>query len=206
MHWRGRSEEAMDSRRGVRLAAAVLLLALAGCAAPTAKTQPPTPPPPSPAAATTPEQPATTSPPNATLALPSPPPAPVPAPGEPQRTTKDEGFIEEPALKDVLFEAGHTEIGRNGTIVMRSNARWLIEHAGNLILIEGHSDYTGTPEANLALGERRARAAMDFLVKAGVSETRIQMVSYGSDRPLCPQRTETCAARNRRAHFLVKPE
>ncbi len=58
----------------------------------------------------------------------------------------------------------------------------------------------------MAMGERRALAARDFLVKAGVSETRLQIVSHGSDRPVCPQKTEACAARNRRVHFLVKSQ
>jgi peptidoglycan-associated lipoprotein len=112
--------------------------------------------------------------------------------------------VEEPALKDVLFEPGHTKIGPQGTAIMKSNAGWLIEHADSAVLIEGHSDWKGTHEANMAIGERRAQAARSFLVKAGVSETRIQIVSYGSDRPLCPQKMAACAARNRRVHFLVK--
>jgi len=108
-----------------------------------------------------------------------------------------------PALKDVFFESGHTEIGRQGTVIMRGNAGWLIEHSTVLVLIEGHSDWKGPADANMAVGERRALAARDFLVKAGVSDSRIQVVSHGSERPVCPQRTEACAARNRRVHFLV---
>jgi peptidoglycan-associated lipoprotein len=114
--------------------------------------------------------------------------------------------VEEPALKDVLFEPGHTEIGRQGTVVMKNNAGWLIEHPTTEVLIEGHTDWKGTADANMAVGERRAMAAKDFLVKAGISETRIQIVSLGSDRPVCPQKTEACAARNRRVHFLVKSQ
>jgi peptidoglycan-associated lipoprotein len=114
--------------------------------------------------------------------------------------------VEEPALKDVFFDPGHTEIGHQGTIIMKSNAGWLIEHSDTAILIEGHTDWKGTAEANMAVGERRAQAAKDFLVKAGVSENRIYVVSYGSDRPICQQKTEACAARNRRVHFLVKSQ
>ena len=89
---------------------------------------------------------------------------------------------------------------------MRDNARWLLENQGYLVLIEGHTDYRGTREANLAIGERRAKAAMNFLAKEGVPETRLQTISYGSDRPVCAERTEACAAKNRRVHFLVKPQ
>jgi peptidoglycan-associated lipoprotein len=106
----------------------------------------------------------------------------------------------------VFFDAGHTDIGRQGAVIMKSNAGWLTEHSDRLVLIEGHTDYKGTPEANIVVAERRAIAAKDFLVKAGVTETRIKVVSYGSDRPVCPQKTEACAARNRRVHFLVKPQ
>jgi peptidoglycan-associated lipoprotein len=58
----------------------------------------------------------------------------------------------------------------------------------------------------MAVGERRAKAAMDFLIKAGVSASRIQVVSHGSDQPVCPEKTEACAAKNRRVHFRVKPQ
>ena len=89
---------------------------------------------------------------------------------------------------------------------MKGNAGWLIEHKTAVVLIEGHTDWKGTPESNTAVGERRAVAARDFLLQAGVSETRIQIVSYGSERPVCPQKTEACAARNRSVHFLVKSQ
>jgi peptidoglycan-associated lipoprotein len=193
------------SHRGWQVLRVVLLLSLAGCAEKTASTaQAPTspapPPPPSVEQPAPPPRPSPAPP----VASPSPPP-PAPAPAQPPRSTTQE-FVEEPALKDVFFEPGHTEIGRQGTVIMKSNAGWLIEHAAATILIEGHTDWKGTPQANMAVGERRAQAARDFLVKAGVSETRIQIVSQGSDRPVCPQKTEACAARNRRIHFLVKSQ
>jgi len=114
--------------------------------------------------------------------------------------------VEETALKDVYFDAGHTDIGRQGAVIMKVNAGWLTEHADMAVLIEGHTDWKGSHDANMAVGERRAEAARDFLVKEGVNETRIQIVSYGSDRPVCTQKTDSCAARNRRVHFLVKSQ
>ena len=197
------------SHRGWQVLLVVLLLTLVGCAKQTATTaQAPTSPapPPRPSVETAPsEQPAPPPRPSPAppVASPSPPP-PSPAPAQPPTTAHE--FVEEPALKDVFFESGHTEIGRQGTVIMKSNAGWLIEHASAAVLIEGHTDWKGTPQANMAVGERRAQAARDFLVKAGVSETRIQIVSHGSDHPLCPQKTEACAARNRRVHFLVKSQ
>ena len=196
----------MSTRRGWSLGLALLLFTLAGCAkqtVPIESAAPPASPAPPPAAAAPPERP--TPPPPVVAPTPPPPLAAAPAPSAPPRASS-QGFVEEPALKDVLFDAGHTDIGRQGLVIMKANAGWLTEHADRLVLIEGHSDYQGTAEANKVVGERRATAAKDYLVKAGVSETRIQTVSYGSERPVCTQKTAACAARNRRVHFLVKPQ
>jgi peptidoglycan-associated lipoprotein len=114
-------------------------------------------------------------------------------------------FAEQPGMTDVLFDAGHVAIGRHGIEIMLRNAQWLAEHPDYLVLIEGHSDYRGTPEANKALGQQRAKAAMDFFVRVGIAQSRIQTVTYGSDRPVCFEKTDACAAKNRRVHFLVKP-
>jgi peptidoglycan-associated lipoprotein len=72
------------------------------------------------------------------------------------------------------------------------------------VLIEGHCDERGTAEYNLALGERRAKAAMSYLVAHGVEASRVTIVSYGKERPLCTDRAEACWARNRRDMFLTK--
>ncbi len=73
-----------------------------------------------------------------------------------------------------------------------------------LLLIEGHTDERGTSEYNLVLGERRASAAMSYLVARGVQAGRITILSYGKERPLCSTHDEACWAQNRRAHFLVR--
>ena len=69
------------------------------------------------------------------------------------------------------------------------------------ITVEGHCDERGIVEYNLALGERRAKAAYDYLVSLGVPADRLKTVSYGKEIPLCQESTEDCWARNRRAHF-----
>ena len=71
------------------------------------------------------------------------------------------------------------------------------------ISIQGHADERGSVEYNLALGERRARAAYDYLVSLGVAPDRLKTVSYGKEIPLCTDSNETCWARNRRDHFEV---
>ena len=82
---------------------------------------------------------------------------------------------------------------------------WLKSNASNLVLIEGHCDERGTNEYNLALGERRAKATMNYLVSQGIQANRITIISYGEERPVCNEKTEACWAKNRRANFLVKP-
>ena len=113
-------------------------------------------------------------------------------------------FADEPALKDVFFDPGQNGIGRVGATVIRNNARWLVGNPGCLILIEGHSDPKGTRESNRAAGEQRAMAAATALVKQGVPGTRMWTVSHGSERPVCREMTDACAAKNRRVHFKIK--
>jgi peptidoglycan-associated lipoprotein len=75
-----------------------------------------------------------------------------------------------------------------------------------LILIEGHCDERGTNEYNLALGERRAKTTMSYLVAQGIAATRFTIISYGEERQFCTEKNEECWAKNRRAHFLVKAQ
>jgi len=69
--------------------------------------------------------------------------------------------------------------------------------------LEGHCDERGTNEYNLALGDRRAKAVKDYLVSLGVASGRIDVISYGEEKPVCKEQSEDCWAKNRRAHFIV---
>jgi len=109
------------------------------------------------------------------------------------------------ALKDVFFEFDKYDIRAEDAKTLDANAIWLKANAENLVLIEGHCDERGTNEYNLALGERRAKAAMNYLVSQGVQANRITIISYGEERPVCNEKNESCLGKNRRAHFLVKP-
>jgi peptidoglycan-associated lipoprotein len=115
-------------------------------------------------------------------------------------------FTENAALRDVSFDFDKYDIRPADAKILDANAAWLKTNAKSLLLIEGHCDERGTPEYNLALGERRAKAAMSYLTALGIQANRISIVSYGQERPLCRERGEACWAKNRRAHFLVKPE
>jgi peptidoglycan-associated lipoprotein len=72
------------------------------------------------------------------------------------------------------------------------------------VLIEGHCDERGTDEYNLALGDRRARSAMNYLVANGVKSDRVTIVSFGEQKPLCTDKNEACYSKNRRDMFLIK--
>jgi peptidoglycan-associated lipoprotein len=110
------------------------------------------------------------------------------------------------ALKDINFDFDKYDIRPADAKILDASAAWLKSNPRNLLLIEGHTDERGTVEYNLALGERRAKAAMSYLVALGIPANRISIISYGSEQGLCKDRGESCWARNRRDHFLVKPE
>ena len=108
-------------------------------------------------------------------------------------------------LRDVFFDFDKYDIRPPDAKTLDANAAWLKSNENMLVLVEGHCDERGTNEYNLALGERRAKAAMNYLVAQGVQANRITIISYGEERPVCSEHTEACWAKNRRAHFLVKP-
>ena len=123
----------------------------------------------------------------------------------PRRAAPGE-FVAIAELREIHFDFDKYDIRPDDSRILDENARWMKANPRSLVLIEGHADERGTNEYNLALGERRAKATTDYLVAHGVQASRISIISYGEERPLCTEKTEVCSARNRRAHFLVKPE
>lgn len=107
-------------------------------------------------------------------------------------------------LLDVHFDFDRSDLKPAAARVLEANARWMRANPDHLILIEGHTDERGTNEYNMALGDRRAKVSMDYLVSHGVAASRITVVSYGEDRPMCEMKLEGCWSKNRRAHFAVK--
>jgi len=71
------------------------------------------------------------------------------------------------------------------------------------LTVEGNCDERGTKEYNLALGDKRAAAAKQYLISLGISSSRISTISYGKEKPICTESTEACWAKNRRDHFVV---
>jgi len=106
-------------------------------------------------------------------------------------------------LKDVQFDYDSADLSPPMRATLEENAAWLSRYPSVRILVEGHCDERGTVEYNQALGERRARAAYDYLVSLGVPDSRLEMISYGKERPQCTESDESCWQRNRRAHFKI---
>jgi len=149
----------------------------------------------------TPPAPGSSSGPTAMAPSPAAPGTAAPAPGTPPRPSE---FSENSNLKDVFFDFDKYDIRADDAKILDGNAGWLKSNANNLVLIEGHCDERGTNEYNLALGERRAKATMNYLVSQGIQANRISIISYGKERPVCSEKSEGCWQKNRRAHFLVK--
>jgi peptidoglycan-associated lipoprotein len=198
-------------RNGILVFLLISVVVLAGCAKRPAMTAASAPAPSGAAQATTP----------APTPVPATSPSPTPEPAKPPATpatptTPPAGgtatpaarppvseFAANPNLKDIHFDFDKYDIRPGDAKILDANATWLKSNS-DLVLIEGHCDERGTNEYNLALGERRAKATMNYLVSQGVQAGRITIISYGEERPLCTEHTEACWATNRRAHFLSK--
>lgn len=99
----------------------------------------------------------------------------------------------------VLFAVDQSTLSAEAETILQGQVRWLTANPDYVVTIEGHADEQGTREYNLALGARRANAAREFLVSQGIAGNRIQVLSYGKERPLEICSAESCYANNRRA-------
>src|SRR6266702_3720297 len=86
---------------------------------------------------------------------------------------------------------------------LQATSQFLRTNAQVKVVLEGHCDERGSTEYNLALGDRRAAAAKQFVVSLGISADRIETVSYGKEKPFCSASTEECWQQNRRGHFIM---
>lgn len=111
--------------------------------------------------------------------------------------------METSLLKDIHFDFDRYDLRPDAKRILAENARVLMENPTWKVQIEGHCDERGSNEYNLALGERRARSAMNYLIKLGISPERLSIISYGEERPLDPRHCEEAWAKNRRCHFVV---
>ena len=152
---------------------------------------------------------------------PTPPPAERPAAANPQPVQEDpdagawqtadtgEGVLDinrindEGMLQTVYFDYDQSEIRPSERAKLQANAQFIRENQDFRVLIAGHCDERGTREYNMALGERRASATMQYLVSLGVPRDRIDIISYGEEQPAEMGSTESAWQQNRRAVFTA---
>jgi peptidoglycan-associated lipoprotein len=119
--------------------------------------------------------------------------------------TKEEKAAVEAGLQDVFFGFDQWTLSETGMEALNHDAAHLKNHSGAVLKIEGHCDERGTSDYNMVLGDKRAKAARNYLTAAGVSPKQITIVSYGKERPFCFDQDESCYQQNRRAHMLLSP-
>lgn len=145
---------------------------------------------------TTPAPPSATQTPSTTPGTTTPTPSGTPGAETPGAQLSDLATVYFALDSSTLDEAAQAVLDRNAKL-LRDNASWTVT-------IAGHCDERGTVEYNQALGERRAQAAAAYLAAAGVAMSRIDVVSFGKDRPFDEGHGESAWAKNRRAHFVLR--
>ena len=105
--------------------------------------------------------------------------------------------------EDVFFEFDKSMLTPMAQDNLMRKAEWLRANSDANVTIEGHCDERGTPEYNLALGDRRAESTKAYLVDLGINASRLSTVSYGEERPLDPASNQEAWAKNRRGHFVI---
>lgn len=106
-------------------------------------------------------------------------------------------------FQKVFFDFDSATLDAASKAALDTNARILADHPDVRVEVQGHADERGTTEYNLALGQKRADAVVNYLQAAGVASTRVKVVSYGEERPAVSGSSETAWAQNRRAEFVV---
>jgi peptidoglycan-associated lipoprotein len=188
----------MRQRYFLFVAALMALMVVSACG----KKKPPV------ARPTTPPAPSSSSPGGRPPAPPEPVNEAVPVPAEPIASdtlsaTDIDTINKNSPFQPVFFALDQDEIDTTGQQTLNHNAELMKKYSTWIITIEGHADERGTAEYNLALGERRALAARNYLVSLGIPADRLRTVSYGKEFPFEPGHDEASWSKNRRAHFVV---
>jgi peptidoglycan-associated lipoprotein len=134
----------------------------------------------------------------------------TPQAGQGAGTTTGKGALEQARVAfentDIFFEYDSFDLTIEAKKILAEKAGFLNSHSTIKIRIEGNCDERGTEEYNLALGERRAKAAQDYLVFLGIASERLATVSYGEEKPINGGHNEAAWAKNRRTHFAILGE
>jgi peptidoglycan-associated lipoprotein len=136
-----------------------------------------------------------------------PAPAPAPAPGQaPAPSPMPKGMDQEIRAfeaEGIYFDFDKSEIKSEAKAVLEKKAAWLRANPSYKVKIEGNCDERGTVDYNLALGDRRAKAAQKYLNALGISMDRMSTISYGKEKPICTEHNEKCWSKNRRDDFKL---
>ena len=114
------------------------------------------------------------------------------------RVAQSRGYIQ-----DAYFGFDEATLSADAQSALNASADWLKKNANYNLLVEGHCDERGTEQYNLALGDRRANTAKEYLMTLGVDGSRIRTVSYGEERPFASGHDDSAWAKNRRAHLVL---
>ena len=106
--------------------------------------------------------------------------------------------------EDIYFDFDRSDLKPETQAILKGKAEWLRNNPGESVIIEGHCDERGTNEYNLALGDRRAQSAKNFLSDLGIAASRLTTISYGEERPADPMQNEQAWSKNRRDHFVLE--
>ena len=134
----------------------------------------------------------------------------APAPATPSAPAEKTAAKSAPRITELLefpavrFRPGQVSVGKADAGALDGVVRWLKENPAAVVVIEGHTDDLGTPSENMVVGEKRAISIKQYLLAKGIDPTRMSIVSYGSDHPVCWEKTTQCRAKNRRADVVVK--
>ena len=106
--------------------------------------------------------------------------------------------------EDIYFKKGSYRLQPEARTVLYRKAGFLKKYPQVSVIIEGHTDESGSRETNIAFGEHRSGAVKSFLIREGIQRERLIAVSYGKERPVDTAKTEKAQAKNRRVHFVIK--
>jgi peptidoglycan-associated lipoprotein len=126
--------------------------------------------------------------------------APPPPVEQPRQPSLDELFLKE--VRDAYFDYDKADLRPDARAAITKTADFLKNYPQIKVRIEGHCDERGSTEYNLGLGDRRANAVRQFLVSLGVTADRMEVVSFGKEKPFCTESNEACWSQNRRGHFV----
>jgi len=126
--------------------------------------------------------------------------APPPVVEPPKGPTDEELFLRE--VRDAYFDYDKADIRPDAREALSKTADFLKNNPRFKVTIEGHCDERGSTEYNLGLGDRRANAVKQYIVSLGVPADRVNVVSFGKEKPFCMESNEACWQQNRRGHFV----